>query len=167
MRYMALAHHLLAWRHYRSVNQSSLADKAGLTRAYLARLETGRADPSLSVLLKLAVALDLSVGALLDQMPPASELTPDELDRLARAVYHPGRKSNQKIPHVRLLARAFQGRRAAMGLYRPRKKKVVPTSRATGQHALRRLRVIVGEKTWAALLRRIDKHAAFQGKVTP
>jgi transcriptional regulator with XRE-family HTH domain len=48
------------------LSQADLAEKAGLTREYIARLETGHHDPSLSVLLKLAKALKVKVGRLLE-----------------------------------------------------------------------------------------------------
>jgi len=50
-------------RHH--MTQEELAERAGLTRSYVARLEIGRHDPSLSTLEKLAKALRVSVAALL------------------------------------------------------------------------------------------------------
>jgi transcriptional regulator with XRE-family HTH domain len=48
------------------LSQRALAEKAGLSREYLARLETGRQDPTLSTLEKLAKALGVKVGKLLE-----------------------------------------------------------------------------------------------------
>ena len=50
----------------RGWSQVELAGKAGISRPYLARLETGRQDPRISVLAKIARALHVSVGALVD-----------------------------------------------------------------------------------------------------
>jgi transcriptional regulator with XRE-family HTH domain len=47
-------------------SQEALAEKAGLARAYLARLEIGRHDPSLRTLVKLAKALKVKVGELVE-----------------------------------------------------------------------------------------------------
>jgi transcriptional regulator with XRE-family HTH domain len=44
----------------------TLATKAGLSRGYLARVETGRNEPSLSMLEKLAKALRVKVAKLLE-----------------------------------------------------------------------------------------------------
>ena len=156
----------MAWRQSRGLSQAQLAEKSGVTRAYLSRLESGQADPSLSTLRRLAAALGISVGPLLDEAPPRRELGREELDQLARAVYHPGAKSNRSLPHLRVLAQAFRERRAALGLYRPRKSKSSrpKPSGSRGGFALRRVRAVLGEKTWHALLQRIDKHAAFQVK---
>jgi transcriptional regulator with XRE-family HTH domain len=48
------------------LSQADLAEKAGLSREYIARLETGKHDPSLSVLEKLAKALKVKVGDLVE-----------------------------------------------------------------------------------------------------
>jgi transcriptional regulator with XRE-family HTH domain len=50
----------------RKLSQEELAERAGITSQYLSRLENGRHDPSLSVLVKLANALGVKVGKLLD-----------------------------------------------------------------------------------------------------
>jgi len=50
----------------RGLTQQALAEKVGVSRAYLSRLEIGRHDPPLSRLEKLAKALRVSVTALLE-----------------------------------------------------------------------------------------------------
>ncbi len=49
----------------RGITQEALAKKAGLSRVYVTRLETGKQDPSLTTLEKLAKALKVKVGELL------------------------------------------------------------------------------------------------------
>ena len=53
-------------REARGLTQEQLAEKAGFSRAYIARLEIGRHDPALSTLEKLAKALKVKVGRLLE-----------------------------------------------------------------------------------------------------
>jgi transcriptional regulator with XRE-family HTH domain len=53
-------------REQRGMTQEQLAEKAGISRTYLARLETARHDPTLSMLEKLAKALGVKVGRLLE-----------------------------------------------------------------------------------------------------
>ena len=53
-------------REQRGLTQEALAKKAKISRAYLARLEMGRHDPHLSRLRKLAKALGVKVGRLLE-----------------------------------------------------------------------------------------------------
>src|SRR3979411_916098 len=45
------------WRERRGMTQERLAEKAGISRGYLARLETARQDPKLSTLEKIAKEL--------------------------------------------------------------------------------------------------------------
>lgn len=53
-------------REKRGMTQEHLAEKAGISRGYLARLETARQDPTLSTLEKIAKALRVKVAKLLD-----------------------------------------------------------------------------------------------------
>jgi DNA-binding XRE family transcriptional regulator len=52
-------------REQRGMTQEQLAEKAGISRTYLARLETARHDPTLSMLEKIAKALRVDVAKLL------------------------------------------------------------------------------------------------------
>jgi transcriptional regulator with XRE-family HTH domain len=53
-------------RDERRLSQEVLAKRAGISRGYLARLETGRHDPTLSTLIKIAKALQVKVGELVE-----------------------------------------------------------------------------------------------------
>jgi len=55
-----------ALRNRRRMTQQELAAKAGISRGYLARLETARQDPTLTTLEKLAKALRVKVARLLE-----------------------------------------------------------------------------------------------------
>jgi UDPglucose 6-dehydrogenase len=44
------------------ISQEELAARSGINRGYLARLETGRHDPTITTLEKLAKALKVPVG---------------------------------------------------------------------------------------------------------
>ena len=59
-----LASKLKHIRQERKLTQEQLAERAGLTREYIARLETGRYDPTLSTIEKLAKALRVKVNDL-------------------------------------------------------------------------------------------------------
>jgi len=56
---------LKALREERELSQEALARKVGVSREYIARLETGKHDPPLSRLEKLAKALKVKVTELL------------------------------------------------------------------------------------------------------
>ena len=51
-------------REERELTQEKLAKRSGVSHGYLARLEIGMHDPSLSMLAKLAKALKVTVGEL-------------------------------------------------------------------------------------------------------
>jgi transcriptional regulator with XRE-family HTH domain len=53
-------------RDKRAMTQAVLAKKAGISRGYLARVETGRHEPTLTTLRKLAGALGVPVAKLLE-----------------------------------------------------------------------------------------------------
>ncbi len=58
---------LRRWRRARGLTQEELAKKAGVTKFYISQLETGiRDNPSLPVLQRLAKALGVSAGELLE-----------------------------------------------------------------------------------------------------
>jgi transcriptional regulator with XRE-family HTH domain len=57
---------LKALRNERGWTQPVLARRAGVSHGYIARLETGRHDPKLSTLAKLAKALGVPVTELLE-----------------------------------------------------------------------------------------------------
>ncbi len=55
---------LKRWRRSRGLTQHALAHRAGLSTVWIIQMEKGRVDPSLSTLRKLAKALKLTVGEL-------------------------------------------------------------------------------------------------------
>lgn len=61
------------WRERRALTQQELADKAGITRVALARIETGGADPRPSTTRKLARSLGVSVDELMAPLDQNSE----------------------------------------------------------------------------------------------
>jgi transcriptional regulator with XRE-family HTH domain len=60
----ALAMRIKLLREQRRMTQEQLAARAGISRGYLARLETARQDPRLSTIEKLAKALKVKVAEL-------------------------------------------------------------------------------------------------------
>lgn len=48
------------------LSQDDLAESAGLFRTYMSRIETGRANPTVTVVSKLALALGVTAGALFE-----------------------------------------------------------------------------------------------------
>lgn len=152
---MDIGDRIMGWRRFRGMTQAILAEKAGLTRPYVSRLERGDADPALSSLRRLAEALDISTGRLIDEAPPHRRLNRHEIDALARGALQPGKSSSQNQAEIRSLARVVKNRRRALGLYKPRKSGRPEES--SGKHSVRWLKARLGENQWNALLRRMDK----------
>ena len=61
-----LAMRLKRLREERGLTQEQLAKRSGMSHGYLARLEIGMHDPSLSTLAKLARALRVAVAELVE-----------------------------------------------------------------------------------------------------
>jgi len=74
------------WRRVRGLTQAALAARAGLTQAAVSGIENGGRDLSVRTLFRLAAALDLTPGALLDGEPPRASLTRHDIDAISRAV---------------------------------------------------------------------------------
>jgi transcriptional regulator with XRE-family HTH domain len=60
---------LRMWRERKALTQQQLAEKAGLTRVTVARVETGREEPYPTTVRKLADALGLEPEELMDPLP--------------------------------------------------------------------------------------------------
>jgi len=159
---MPLGTQITAWRCFHNLTQAALAERAGLTRPYVCRLEGGDADPALSSLRRLAVALGITVGQLLEEAPRRKALNRHELDRLARGSINPGAQGVLEWPEIRGLARVVSARRQALGLYKPRKPGRAPAK--AGKFTLRSLKARLGQDQWDALMRRIDKLASLQAR---
>jgi DNA-binding XRE family transcriptional regulator len=52
------------WREHRGMTAAMLAEMIGVTPAHVSKLETGKGEPSIALLKKLAVALDVDIEAL-------------------------------------------------------------------------------------------------------
>lgn len=61
-----LARNLRLLRQEKGWSQEAFADEAGLHRTYISDLERGARNPTITVVDKLAIALDVTPGRLLD-----------------------------------------------------------------------------------------------------
>ncbi len=100
-----LGSHLVSWRQKRRLSQQSVADKAGLLRPYLSKLERNQADPSLSTMRRLASALEITVGQLVDTKPMVPALDRFALEELAKSLHVRDRRSKlgeRALRHLRI-----------------------------------------------------------------
>ena len=61
-----MAKRLKALRAERGWSQADLADRSGVSRIHIARIETGQREPTLGVIEKLAKALKVRAAELID-----------------------------------------------------------------------------------------------------
>lgn len=61
-----LGENLRAAREKRELTQEQLSERSGVQAGEISRIETGKRDPQVSTVLKLAEGLDLAPGKLLE-----------------------------------------------------------------------------------------------------
>jgi transcriptional regulator with XRE-family HTH domain len=60
----------------RGMTQEDLSDRCGLFRTYMSRIETGRANPTLTMIHALAASLAVPIAALFDGSAPVDTPVP-------------------------------------------------------------------------------------------
>ena len=95
-----LAANLRRLRERRKLTQQDLADRSGVPRPTLAHLESGEANPTLSVLVRVAEALGTSIEELIGRVEPAVQV------HAARSL---GEQRRGKARFVELAPEAFAG----------------------------------------------------------
>jgi transcriptional regulator with XRE-family HTH domain len=68
----ALGQRVKQLRAEQELTQEELADRCGMFRTYMSRIESGAANPTLTMLYSLAAALNVPVQALFDPAPDVS-----------------------------------------------------------------------------------------------
>ncbi len=61
------AHAVKAWREWRGITQEALAEKAGISKAYLCQIETGKREGTVKTLKAIAHALAVTLDDLQSQ----------------------------------------------------------------------------------------------------
>lgn len=62
------------YRQMKNISQVELADEAGISRSYLSKIETGKAQCSVPVLLQIAQVLNVDAGILLTDKDIVSKI---------------------------------------------------------------------------------------------
>jgi len=140
------------WRRTRALTQADLAQKAGIPQPNVCALEADRLDPKLSTIRRLAVALDVLPGRLLDESPRALTWDRHRIDAFVRqALSNPARAPAEESRMAWALHHIAKGRLEASGRFKSRR-------RGTGERAMKQLKADLGAPLWNAVLRRLDKH---------
>lgn len=67
------AHPVRAWREHRGLSQERLAEAAGLSKAYVSQIESGKRTGGARTLRVLAKALTVTLDALIPEQSPVAE----------------------------------------------------------------------------------------------
>lgn len=75
---LALGYRIKALRSQQQITQEELADRCNMFRTYMSRIESGQANPTLTMLYEIAAAFGLDVRELftLDDTPVAARVNP-------------------------------------------------------------------------------------------
>lgn len=115
-----LSRSLYLWRTERRLTQDELARKAGVSRPNLSAMERGRREVSLPTLRRLASALEIRAGLLVDGVTPLSlrgprGLSREEMERIADAAMGRGRVTGRERALAQLLRTVMESRIRAWG----------------------------------------------------
>ncbi|CAM3199789.1 DNA-binding protein [Mycobacterium intermedium] len=76
-------------RRERGLTLEQLAERTGLTKSYLSKIERGHSTPSIAVALKVARALDVDVGRLFSEEAANERITVDRAEHRSGERYRP------------------------------------------------------------------------------
>ncbi|MDP3888801.1 MAG: helix-turn-helix transcriptional regulator [bacterium] len=89
---MNVAYNIKKFRNLAHISQEKLAEKVSLTRNYLALLESGRREPSISALNRISKALNVPTSILVLEI---KEDVNNPLDKLLMRAYELATKDNR------------------------------------------------------------------------
>ena len=78
---MVIGRRIVAWRQRRGLSQATVSRRAGLNQSYLSRLESGKIQPTLRTVQRVATALRTPLTELLGPAPPTRTERPCPVSR--------------------------------------------------------------------------------------
>lgn len=149
---------LLLWRTHRKLTQADVAAKCGVSRPNLSAIEQGARDVTVQTLRRIAQALDVSPGQLVDGVGPEPRYAADRtdrhaIDRIARLA------AGERIPasaEEKKTALALSSIMKTKTGWRGIKRSGRRTARSE-ERMLQQLKSELGPETLSHLIRRIDK----------
>ena len=149
------------WRENRGLTQAELARKAGMSRPNLSTIEQGGRDLTVGTLRRLAEALRVSSGKLVDGLPPQENspktLSRKSLDRIARwivAAKGPRPQLSEDEKKAALWIRSVAKRQ--LDFSSGSRRSLAKTSREEGENLLK-AKIYLGTEEVKNLLSRIHK----------
>lgn len=148
---------VFSWREKKGLSQKQLATLTGIARPHISAIERGAHDMTVSTLNKIALALEVKPGELIDSHPFEIELKDRHLiDKIARSVVHGTRSLtpdlNHLIDNIASLCINLLEAHQARGLNKVRRLS------KRDSHRKFRLNEMYNSKTLNLILHRIPKH---------
>lgn len=151
---------LYLWRKERGLTQSTLAGQTGISRPNLSAIEQGRRDITVGTVRRIAQALSISPGMLVDGIAPFSKkrsgLERDQLDRIARWVLGETVKLGREEKQIGTMVRSLM--KEKLSSIRGEKKALGRNVRSE-IHNLRLLKAMLRSEEIDNLISRIHKYA--------
>lgn len=87
------------YRRLKGLSQADLASRAGIAQANLSNIEKGKRDLTVSMLLRIAEALEVKPSVLIEKEPSAKpfKLTRTQIEKVAEAVVNPDLKVSGEV----------------------------------------------------------------------
>lgn len=147
------------WRETRELTQEALAKRAGLSRPNLSMIEQGGRDVTLNTARRIASALEVEAGILVDGLPPEGiepkALSRAELDRISRYLLGaPIRLRNREQEIARLIRSVTKQKLRAT-----QTQHILPKTAREERKNWQKLKVLLRDGEINNLLSRIDKRS--------
>lgn len=155
----ALGQTIQFWRSHKRLTQSELARRSGVSRPNLSAIEQGGRDLTLGTLRRIASALSVSPGTLVDGVGPKTLYAPistdrHSLDRIARLAAGQTPRSSPKERRIAdALSFVMKSKTGWKGVKRTRRR----TGRSENETLLR-LKTEMGPDLLKYLVRRVEKN---------
>lgn len=152
------------WRMERGLTQEALAQRLGMPRPRLCAIERGAVDPTLRTLRRLAEALGVSPGVLVDGKPPLQRTISFDRKRLERwAAFLVGESVTLAPAEVMLAGRIRRllSSRLSSALGKPLPQRSLKRRKLHRDWLI--VRSLMSREELRALLDRVDKHLQVRG----
>lgn len=149
------------WRIEKGLTQEDLARDSGISRPNLSAIEQGSRDLTVRTLRRIAGALGINPGALVDGIGPKPQFAPlnmnrHSIDRVARLASGQALRATKRERKVAFaLASIMKSKIRPQGI----KQRRIRTARSENE-TTKRLKAELGPKTLNHLIRRVGKNLA-------
>lgn len=147
------------WRGHKRLTQAVLADRAGISRPNLSAIEQGARDMTIQTLRRIAGALEITPGTLVDGLGP-TQPTPKEhydrfaIDRIARLAAGQSIKASAQERKLAMSLASLMKSKVNYSNVKPERLRSVRAENRT----LLNLKSVLGQGLLDHLIRRVEKN---------